>query len=605
MKCVLVLSLSAVLMSAAFAEITYTVDLKPDSNALHVTVHIPKTQKGAKIQIPNWAPGAYVLRDNFKQVTDLKAFDPQGKPLDIKQEIVVAQKIYGDVPDQKIANNQICTWTIAPAAETTLSYDVPLRSVEDVMHWSGPPTYIYEVNRKNEKCKLIVNAPENWGVYVGLDAVTGPTKNVFSAATYDVLADNPVSAGKLLVDTYTTLGKPHEIVMRGVGRNTINRANLIKACKFVSDMQTDFFGGAPYNKYVWHFDVNTAQDGAGGLEHLSSTQISLAAGLGPRAVSVLSHEFFHLWNVKRIRSKVLGPFDYTVLPETGALWWLEGVTDYYASNLLYRYGWTDLPSYMTSASNNLNAVRRNPAYTKISPFMSSMRVGEASNGRGNSNGYLISYYNQGWIAGFILDAGIRTETRGKKSLDDVLKALWNMTKNDKPGFKEDEIRKQIVKVAGVNGGKLYDQVIMTPGDMGAEKILSQAGYMVSATIQNTQDVGFDVGNSMGADRMTVTRVDASNQGTVAIGDKLIALNDQEITGDSARARQTRFSEVTQKLELGKPIKVTVERDGTRLDVTVKPVQSQRTSYAIERNPQASPNEKAIADGMLKQFKKPE
>ena len=450
--------------SLTWAEIAYQVDVHPDKESLHVTMTLPKTGKGARLQIPNWAPGAYVLRDNFKSVLNLRATDGKGKVLKIETQMETLQKPYEVSGEKRVAENSVCTWTVEPAPQTMIEYDINLRVTDGAMHWSGPSTYLYEVNRLREKCRIVIKTPEGWPVYIGLDEVKN-SPQVYTAKDYDVLADNPVTVGSVLVDEYVSRNRPHFIVMRGAAKSMVDRQKLRNACKLVSDFQGETFGDfLPMNKYVWHFDVNPGQDGAGGLEHLSSTQISLAAGVGPRAVSVISHEYFHLWNVKRIRSKVLGPFDYTRLPETGAIWWLEGVTDYYAHYLLYRFSFSDEADFFADIVSNFNAVRRNPAHLEISPYASSFRVGESSNGRGNSNGYRISYYNQGWLVGMVLDLAIRTKTQGKKSLDNVLINLWNLCKRDGPGFEEDEIRKQLIRVGGTEMGDLYDRIVMKPGD---------------------------------------------------------------------------------------------------------------------------------------------
>src|SRR5262249_27859252 len=141
-----------------------------------------------------------------------------------------------------------------------------------------------------------------------------------------------------LEERYTERGKEHLIAIRGTARDKIDRQKALRMCRFVTQAATDFFHGAPYDRYVWHIWVNEARDGAGGLEHASSTQMFVASGAAPRASSVLAPKYFPLESVRRTPPKFLAPFDYTRLPQTGALWWLEGVTDYYARLLPYRYG---------------------------------------------------------------------------------------------------------------------------------------------------------------------------------------------------------------------------------------------------------------------------
>ena len=584
------------------AEITYKVDVFPDANNLHVTIRIPKTDKGASLQIPNWAPGAYVLRDGYKSVTNLKATDGKGNVLKIETKMETLARFFDLPTRQDVALNDLCTWTVAPAKETVIEYDIANRPVLNAMHWSGPSTYLYEVNRKEEKIKLQVRTPMGWPVYTGLDEIK-PGSNDFKAPTYDVLADNPVTTGKeLIVDTYMSRGKPHVIVMRGAGKAQVDRPKLIKVCRFVSQMQTDFFGGtAPYSKYIWHFDVNQAPDGAGGLEHLSSTQISLAAGVGPRAVGVISHEFFHLWNVKRIRSAVLGPFDYTKLPTTGALWWLEGVTDYYAYNLLHRYGWNVEASFFSTINSNFQTVLRNPAFKTVSPHESSFRMPETSNGRGNSNGYMISYYNLGWLAGMCLDLEIRSRSNGKHSLDDVERALWKQCMNSQPGFEEGDLRKYCVQFGGEGMGAAYDRIVMQP-EMPVAESLALAGLAVMTKQEPYVDLGFTwSGRGQGVTALVVTEVHGPAVDKLAFRDTILAVDGVEIKGDSGRVLQEAMTKATQNAAAGKPIRVSIQRNGKVMEIEVIPATANREVVTVGRKEDATAAQKAIGDAWLKQY----
>ncbi|MBL8059574.1 MAG: M61 family metallopeptidase [Chthonomonas sp.] len=590
-------------LATAFAQakIHYTVDVRPDSNTLHVTMRIPNTTGGAKLLIPNWAPGAYILRDNFKSVQNLKATDQSGKDLAIKQDITIARRFFTLPTRQDVALNEVSTWSVAPASETVVEYDIPVRFSGEVVHWSGPSTYMYEMNRKDEETELAVRAPSGWNIFTGLDE---KAEGVFDSPDYDTLADNPVTVGKdVLVDHYTSHGKPHTIVMRGAPKSQVKRDYLIKACKHVSDAQGHFFGNElPFSKYVWHFDVNGAPDGAGGLEHLSSTQITLAAGVGPRAVSVLSHEFFHLWNVKRIRSSVLGPFDYTKLPTTGALWWLEGVTDYYASYLLYRYGWSTEGELFAEVNSTYQGVSRSQPFSTVSPHESSWRMPETSNGRGNSNGYLISYYTLGWLAGMCLDLNIRSASGGKHSLDDVTRALWVQNRDGQPGFREDEIRNQVIKFGGPTMGPIYDRIIHQPSMPVAES-LALGGFEIGTIQVPFVDHGFSWSQpGQGVTALVVTEVRKGAEGKLMARDTLVSINGKEIKGEGRRGLADALTTAIATTKVGEPMKVVVERAGAQLTFDLIPTQGMRDSVAVKRSPNATPNAKRIGDGWLGQIK---
>jgi predicted metalloprotease with PDZ domain len=582
----------------ARADISYKVIVQPEKENLHVTMHLPGTSSGSRLQIPNWAPGAYVLRDGFASVQNLKAVDASGASLNVEKVMQTLPKTYEVDGQNKVAENKVCTWVVAPARETTVEYDIALKPVDGAVHWSGPSTYLYETNRLREKCVLEIQAPSGWASYLGLDSA-GRAPNVYTAKDYDTLADNPVTVGaELTVDRYMSRGKPHWIVMRGKAREKVNREALIRACKFVSDSQTDFFGSrAPYNLYVWHFNPFEGADGAGGLEHLSSTQIGMATGLGPRVVSVLAHEFFHLWNVKRIRSKPLGPFDYTKLPQTGALWWLEGVTDYYASTLLYRYGWSDLPAYLATAASNVQTVRRNPAHMEVGPFEASMRVDESSNGRGNSGGYRLSYYNLGWVAGMVLDIELRSQSKGRASLDDVTKALWDQCRDDRPGFEEGEIRKQFVRLGGDGMGEFFDQVIMHGGKMAVEETLAKVGLRLVNNPEPFTDSGFSWSTTPGAG-LAITGIRGNAIGKLRQSDTLLGVNGKMLEGATSMALSGSLGAALRDVAPGKPYKLSVRREGQIVEVEITPTQGFRDVLSMARIPYATSAQRKLADAWL-------
>lgn len=573
------------------SEIRYTVTVDLEASLLKVKMELPKTERGAKLRIPNWAPGSYRLVDNFNSVKNLRAVDPQGKELSIKAEDTKLTKAYGDGADRKTVENTVRTWSVEPAPTTIVTYELATVDNWESVHWSGPSTYLYEIDRIREECRLEVVPPKQWRVYCGLEE-TGPGTKIFTAPDYDVLADNPVTAGNVAAYTYEERGVKHEIVLRSRAWEEIDKAQLEKVCRFVTRSQTDFFGNTPYKKYVWHFNVTDNLDGAGGLEHLSSTQITLASGLGIRAVSVIAHEFFHLWNVKRIRSKPLGPFDYTKLPETGALWWLEGVTDYYAHYLLHVYGWVDRDQLYKDVVDNLNTVRRNPARMEVSPYDASFRVGEASNGRGNSGGYRVNYYSLGWVCGLVLDLEVRARTGGKNSLDDVTRALWEICADDKPGFEEDEIRRQLIKFGGNDMAQVYDDLIMKPGEIPVETALAKAGLKLEEVETTTPNLGATLVSDP-TRGTTVTRA----TGVLQNGDVVTKVGSEVIAG-SRMKQQAALQRAMKDRKVGDKLTVEVMRGGTTVTLEVTVVGTTAKGLRVAADPNATPEQRRIGEGWL-------
>ncbi|HTQ10749.1 MAG TPA: hypothetical protein VMI31_11800, partial [Fimbriimonadaceae bacterium] len=318
-------------LSVASADIRYEVSIPSGDGGQHlaVTVKVPVKGSTTELQMPNWGPGGYAYGYFSRNVEDVK--------------------VLADGHDLTPAKPNDSTWSIPTAGvkEVDVSYTVPVQISESIGHYGGPRTYMYVVGRTQEKCSLSIELAAGWKIATGLDGgfVSDASKGGrsvadYAAPTYDVMADCPVTFGMYRELDYTVDGRKHILALYGPARNDLDVDKLVKACRLISAAENDLFGNKPpYTHYVWHFNVGSRPDGGGGLEHLNSTEITLANGLGDGIIGVNAHEFFHLWNVKRIRAKVLGPFDYTTLPKTGALWWLEGITEYYAHQLLTRYGY--------------------------------------------------------------------------------------------------------------------------------------------------------------------------------------------------------------------------------------------------------------------------
>lgn len=534
---------------AAQAQVDYTVAYGNPADKLTVTLEFTAASSNTAVRMPNWAPGAYVLRDNFAAVRDLAV------TLDGQTVQTTNDKDRWAIPARR-------------GQRVRVTYNVPTsKDATGVLHWSGPSTYLYVEGRTQQPCTLRINVPAGDRISHGLPDV--PAGQPWRAPTYDVLADNPVSAGDLQMLTYTARGAKHEIALRGVGRQFVDAEALIASCKQVSETQIDFFGGYPDTKYVWHFNVNNAHDGAGGLEHLSSTQISYGAGMGKGAVGVFSHEYFHLWNVKRIRSEVLGPFDYTKLPVTGALWWLEGVTDYYAHLLLTRSGQHNDQDMFTRIISNTNAVRRNENWGKVSPDESSRRVGETNNGRGNSNGFGISYYNYGFAAGFCLDAEIRHRTNNKYSLDDVMRELWRMTKDDKPGFPEDAIRTITIRLAGEGIAPFYDKLIHGAGYLPVEEQLQKLGLTWTETERRTMDIGFVYLAQPDKGGLQVRNVRALAEGKLNQDDVITQIGSTKFDQDTMRDQLDVVEHLMEDIRVGDTLNLVVKgADGQTRNVSL-------------------------------------
>jgi len=551
------------LAGLTWSDVSYTVKAVTGAKGLEVHVEFDAPKGDSELQMPRWSPGAYNLGDYAARVEDFKVVGEDKRPLVFTK------------PNKE-------TWkTTVPKAQRLHASYVISGPVADRFHISGPSTYMYLVGRKEEACHLKVVCPLSWGVYVGLNPDTG--KNSFYAPSYDVLADNPVSAGDLPHDMYTSGGVPHTIVYHTGPVSKMNRPQVTKTLNEISDFMVKFWGKLPFDRYVWHVSVMDSPGGGWGLEHLSSTQVGMATGFNVSTKSVMAHEYFHAWNVKRIRSSVLGPFDYQKLPRTGALWWLEGVTDYYASVTLARSGIASPEYLQQEAARNTTNARRNPARLTSTIYDASYTLDQANSGRGSSTGNRLDYYTFGWLAGMCLDIELRTRTNGQATLDDVIHDLFAQC-NGKPGFPEDGIRTTLIKHGGPDFGPIYDKWIMTPGELPVEEQLAKVGVVMDKSEQSVPRMPFTV-TVDGRDAPAKVDTVDGDAGGIMVGDVVVKVG-KDTVEPGFRGFRT-ISQAATGAKIGDTLAVTIKRGDDTMAMTVKVAENKIATYRASNAPEVS------------------
>lgn len=540
--------------SLAHADIEYRLKLAPDQDHISVSVSLPVKGTETKLQMPNWAPGAYVKANYAGNIANVASAAPV------------------EHPDRN-------TWVFKTAGlkRLDLTYDVNYSVSKTGRQISGPGTYLYVVDRKLEKCFVSFETPPDWNIATGLDPAG---ERRFVAPTYDVLADSPVQVGVFNDDVTTVRGVPVHSVTFGAGVDKLDRKKLLETCARIVEAAAELFRGLPYKRYYFLFSVFSGRDGGGGLEHLNSTQISLANGLGPRAVWVIAHEHFHAWNVKRIRPFVLGPFDYIGYPQTHNLWWSEGVTDYYARMLDLRAGLMSESEFVEDLGQNMQQLHNNPARLKVSADEASYRVWEANNSQGFGG---LSYYLKGDMVGLCLDLKLRDLTNGRKSLDDVMRELFKQCRNDKPGFGEDDIRKLCIRFGGAEMGSYYDRVARSTEELPFTEALAVVGLDAKVSVTTQADIGCRLTpstNPPGIELRAVRGI-ASEAGLEGM-DVLVEVDGKPVSADQSKT-------LLADLKAGQSYKFVVLREGKRVEATVTP--AAKTSTTVTCAPMQSPSER--------------
>lgn len=457
-----------VLCSALVQAADYTVVPVVESRLARVTVTV--ATKSTEFRMPAWGPGDYEILNYGNRLSEVKFFLNGAEVAAKKATDPNAWVIEGGADKVEYL-----------VSESRGNFGPNLRVTADEMFVSGPGVLGWFAGHANEKHRLHLDPEPDQSVIVALPEdpdkpATPPNRHTYIAPNYDVLLDSPFVVSRTLrTKEFMAGGKPHVVA----GYNQSQFADLdayAAVCTKVVEESKVLFGELPYDRYIFMFDFGGP---GGGLEHLNCTKI----GVGPRttaqqATGLIFHEYFHAFNVKRIRSEPLGPFDYTKPAMTGAIWWLEGVTDYYADVLAFRSGVDSRADFLQSMASSFNGLHRGSAFSRVSADECSRRVWEVRGSQGFGG---MSYYTKGKVVGMALDLAIRANSQGKNSLDNVIRDLYQECKGPK-GFSETRIRELCVKYGGEKLGEVYDQCVMQAIRIPIEPIQSLAGFVPGDTV---------------------------------------------------------------------------------------------------------------------------
>ncbi len=454
--------------------ISYVISIpEPSSHIYNVELHCSQWMKDTiQLKMPQWMPGYYQIMDYAKSVKNMLAKDTKGNSLPIK----------------KINDN---TWEISDVKNKTflVNYSIQTEkqfvanSYVDSTHAYIIPenTFLYEEESINTpiSIKLIFN--EKWkNVATGLEPVPGNSQK-FTASDFDILYDCPILIGNLEeLSSFNVKGIKHQFI--GYNLGNFDREFFMTNLKKIVESSIDIIGDIPYKNYSF---IGIGP-GRGGIEHLNNTTISFDGTqlTTPEAIdkmmNFIAHEYFHHFNVKRIRPFELGPFDYDNGNRTNLLWISEGLTVYYEYLIVKRAGLLDAQTLLSHFEQNLNAYENNPGRFHQSLKQASYHTW--SDGpfgtKGNEPGKSISYYNKGPIVGLLLDFEIRNATQNKKSLDDVMRLLyWNYYKEKQRGFTEAEFQQSCEQVAGISLDEIFEYVYTTK-ELNYKKYLAYAGLII-------------------------------------------------------------------------------------------------------------------------------
>jgi predicted metalloprotease with PDZ domain len=599
------IALVAALSGSAIAQsppVTYrvTLDKNPTTHFLHVSLQVNGGGAASiDIAMPAWSPGAYNIHNAWRNVQEFSGTDETGAKL--KFEKIDKQ-----------------TWRIYTASGRTIiaSYKLFHRNYNDELCYiTGPSVFMYVVGKRpyplEGPVSVKLDGPSDWLMQTGLQP--GPEPGTFVAENYDSFIDASIALGKRWEQTqFDCMGVPHYIVF--IGKGNYDKQKITSDTREVVIYFAEMMGGLPYKKYVFFLRARPGA-GSGGLEHLNSTDISFSAynthepqASYKRFMFVVAHEYFHLWNVKRIRPAILGPFDYTREQNTRNLYVSEGMTSYWAAIGLKRSGVWSLKDYYDDFIREITTLQSAPGRKIMSVELSSW---DTLNRGDNATNNRIDYYNKGQLIGNMLDLEIRHRTGNQRSLTDVFVYLMKNHGLPRPGFEEKRGFRDVVESitreaapSNADYGDFFTKYVSGTEEIPWNLFLDHAGLtLVEKKGSPRPYIGITTGNTLPGAGFFNAPPTALPQGQIAItniapgspaeaagldvGDVLVAMDGDRI---DAASFNDRFSEK----KIDSSVVFTVLRRDQQRTVTVTVGKEEPVTYSINEKSGAAMQKKIFS-----------
>lgn len=498
---------------------------KPQNHYYNVEMELDGFKdKELNIKMPIWSPGSYLAREFAKNVNLVKAFDSDGKSI----EVVKTNKNTWCIKKGKTKNITV--------KYEVYAFELTVRtSFLDLTHGfvSSSGVFMYVENHKDDAGKVEVFPHEGFSTIttalkVSGEGVTSDGSTTFDFNNYDQLVDCPMEIGNQETFSFTSAGIKHNVAVYGRGNYDIEKLKVDMAK--VTQTATNVFGQNPNKEYT--FIIHNVVNGQGGLEHVNSTVLSVNRWTyeGEKYkgfLSLVAHEYFHLWNVKRIRPVELGPFNYDKENYTSLLWVMEGFTSYYEKMILLRAGILSEKEFLASMFSKLNYVegsvgtRVQPvAHASFDAWIKAYRPNE------NSANTTMSYYSRGAVIAMMLDAKIIKKYEGKKSLDQFMQNIYKTYYEQKGrGFSESEFQKELESYLGEDMDQFYADYINGTEVPNYEELFAPIGLKVDYIGKSTTNAGLSTSNSGGKVKIKGIRSDSpAEEAGLSVNDEVIGCN---------------------------------------------------------------------------------
>jgi predicted metalloprotease with PDZ domain len=479
------------------------------SHLFEVSIEV-ETPRDANIQsldfqMPRWSPGRYAVFDFAKNVQEFEAAAGICPPRSLCDQ---AMRPVTRVDDQ--------TWQVPfmNSPSLTIKYKVFANDLSgtfsqlDSRHanFNGGNIFMYIVNHKQDPVTLSIEPPRDWRIVNGRTDATDQRDWQFP--NWDILIDTPTEIGPdWTEDNFKVSGKQYHVVVHSLGSEGGKRGALVRDIEKIVKAETAMWGPPEFDSYTFLIHFANDDHSGDGMEHLTSTQIILPGALADAsmyegALDTVAHEFFHVWNVKRLRPLELGPWDFTRPANTRGLWIAEGITNYYGHLMLRRAGlwddaklWTTLAQQITQVENAPGSRLMSAEESSLSaPFLDDAPHAQQTNLANTS----ISYYPKGEVLGIVLDLLIRGRADGKASLDEVMRRMYEQFYLKSPnatyylrgrGYRAEDFEQMVSQVAGADMSDWFKRYVRGVESPPYEEAFAQVGLRLVREPQQPVSVG--------------------------------------------------------------------------------------------------------------------
>jgi predicted metalloprotease with PDZ domain len=583
------LIMSSMSQAAGALQISYTVSF-PEAQAHYADIEMDikgLTQNKLDLKLPVWTPGSYLVREFSKNVESFTA-QSGGKAVNV----VKTRKNIWQINTQGLSSVKV--------KYRFYAFEISVRTAFiDVTHafLSTSGMFFYPEGGLNLPSTIKIIPYKGWDKVSTSLAKVGNDNFTVTAPNYDILYDSPIEVGNQDIFGFKAAGVDYEVAMYGGGN--YDKERLKKDMAKIVEEQTAIYGENPNKRYV--FIVLNYLKGGGGIEHLSSTVLGAARDAYATEagyegfLGLVAHEHFHLWNVKRLRPIALGPFDYDNENYTTNLWIAEGFTAYYDNLTVRRTNLFPVDHYLKALAADFNTVDNTPG-TKVQPLSQASFDAWIKSYRPDENtiNTSISYYNKGSVVGMLMDLEIINDTKGRQSLDDVMRYMYNeYYKVKNRGYTDAEFKAGIEKFAGKNLDDFYAKYINGVDDIDYNKYLGYAGYKVVDEYEGLNAPDLGIRTTTVAGKLKVAAVLRGTSGWV----DGINVNDELVSIDGVPATDPKM--LIDGKQVGDKIQVVVMRDGRQLTLPVTLLKVTLKKYHIESMGEPTSSQMTVRKKWLK------